>query len=76
MAQFFHNEETEAFERGREAGKKEAALETKYGSFHAHVQAVFHEARKVRDALYGNPLADGLDNSLRAHDDFIRDEQK
>jgi hypothetical protein len=63
--------ETEAFERGRAAGKKEAELETKYGSFSAHIQSVFHEARKLRDALEGDKLADGLGAELNAHDDFI-----
>jgi hypothetical protein len=61
----------EAFERGRAAGKDEAALETKYGSFRAHVQAVISEARKVRDALEGDKLADGLGAALSAHDDFL-----
>lgn len=63
--------ETEAFERGRAAGKKEAELETKYGSFLAHVQIVFFEARKLRDKLEGDKLVDGLGAALNAHDDFI-----
>lgn len=61
----------EAFERGRAAGKDEAALETKYGSFRARVQAVIAEARKVRDALEGDKLVDGLGAALSAHDDFL-----
>lgn len=37
--------EREAFERGRKAGKSEAALETEYGSFDGLVQAVIAAAR-------------------------------
>lgn len=65
-------EEQEAFERGRSAGKKESALETAYGSFSGHVQAVFIEARKLRDALEGDKLVDGLGAALNAYDDFMR----
>lgn len=68
----FDGLEGAAFERGRQAGKEEAALETRYGSFRAHVQAVFNEARKVRDALEGDKLVDGLGAALNAHDDFIK----
>jgi hypothetical protein len=64
--------EGDAFKRGRSAGREEATLETKYGSFRAHVQAVFTEARKVRDALEGDKLVDGLGAALNAHDDFIK----
>jgi hypothetical protein len=64
--------EAQAFERGRAAGKKEAELETEHGSFSGHVQAVFLEARKLRDALAGDKLVDGLGAALNAHDDFLR----
>lgn len=64
--------EMQAFERGRSAGKHEAALETEYGSFSGHVQAVFLEARKLRDALEGDKLVDGLGAALSAYDDFMR----
>lgn len=67
--------ETEAFERGRAAGKQEAALETKYGCFSGHVQTVFLEARKLRDALEGDKLVDGLGAALNAHDDFMRSQR-
>lgn len=62
----------DAFERGRDAGKHEAGLETQYGPFSAHVQAVFREARKLRDALEGDKLVDGLGAALNAYDDFMR----
>ena len=52
-------------------GKHEAALETKYGSFRAHVQNVIAEARKVRAALEGDKVVDGLGAALNAHDDFL-----
>lgn len=67
--------ETEAFERGRAAGLQQAALETKYGCFSAHVQGVFLEARKLRDALEGDKLVDGLGAALNAHDDFMRSQR-
>ncbi len=65
--------EARAFERGRRAGKNEAALETEYGSFSGHVQTVFREARKLRDALEGDKLVDGLGAALNAYDDFIKE---
>ncbi len=64
--------EAEAFERGRNAGKHEAALETEYGCFSGHVQAVFREARALRDELKGDKLVDGLGAALNAYDDFMR----
>ncbi|WP_316176201.1 hypothetical protein [Bradyrhizobium sp. SZCCHNRI1073] len=68
--------EADAFERGRMAGKQEAALETKYGCFSGHVQTVFLEARKLCDALAGEKIADGLGAALNAHDDFMRSQRK
>ena len=68
--------ETEAFERGRNAGKHEAVLETEYGSFSAHVQTVFREARNLRDELEGDKLVDGLGAALNAYDDFINRQRR
>jgi hypothetical protein len=70
------DDDPDAFERGRVAGKHEAALETEYGSFSAHVQAVFREARALCAALEGDKLVDGLGAALNEHDHFIKSRRK